>query len=172
MSQQAPSRPSALRSTGITRLHRYYEPFRHPTRPGLSLAGFQLTVTRRHRRGFPCCVTLPCIDMPSPLPRRDQETDVVLGVSRRRPSPSSRWVGSHIRSFEACSAFTQITACQLAEPPSGPFSSEASTILLPPSPLRLLPAGTTVAGRELHPLKTHAFSRRTRRGTRTWLCGA
>ena len=71
---------------------------------------------------------------------------------------------SRIRSFEACSAFTRVTACQLAGPPSGPFPSEASTISLPPSPLRLLPAGTTVAGRELHPLKTRAFPRRTRRG--------
>jgi hypothetical protein len=34
--------------------------------------------------------------------------------------------------------------------------------LLPPSPLRLLPAGTTVAGRDSHPLKMHDFSRRTR----------
>ena len=43
-------------------------------RPSLSLAGFQLTVTRRHRWGFPCCVSFPCVGMPSPLPRRDHET--------------------------------------------------------------------------------------------------
>jgi hypothetical protein len=35
--------------------------------------------------------------------------------------------------------------------------------LLPPPPLRLLPAGTTkLAGWDLHPLKTQNFSRRTR----------
>ena len=31
-----------LPSTGITRLPRYYEPVRHPRRPGLSLAGVRL----------------------------------------------------------------------------------------------------------------------------------
>jgi hypothetical protein len=36
---------------------------------------------------------------------------------RRRPSPSLCWVGSHIRCFGACSAFTHVTACLLAEPP-------------------------------------------------------
>jgi hypothetical protein len=66
--------------------------------------------------------------------------------------------------FEACSAFTHVTACMLAESPKRPFPPKASTILLPPSPLRLLPAGTTVAGRELHPLKMHDFARRTRGG--------
>jgi hypothetical protein len=39
--QDAPEvRP--LSSTGVTRLRWYYEPVRHPTRPGLSLAGVQL----------------------------------------------------------------------------------------------------------------------------------
>src|SRR5713226_7903275 len=34
-----------LPSTGVTRLRRYYEPLRHPTRPGLSLASCQLIHT-------------------------------------------------------------------------------------------------------------------------------
>jgi hypothetical protein len=34
-----------LPSTGVTRLPRYYEPLRHPTRPGLTLARCQLTPT-------------------------------------------------------------------------------------------------------------------------------
>ncbi len=58
-----------LPSTGITRLQRYYEPVRHPTRPGLSLAGVRLGVTPSRRWGFPCCVDLPYAHMPSPLPR-------------------------------------------------------------------------------------------------------
>jgi hypothetical protein len=33
----------------------------------------------------------------------------------RRPSPNNRRVGSHITAFEACSAFTRVTACGLAE---------------------------------------------------------
>ena len=61
-----------LPSTGVTRLPRYYEPVRHLVRPGLSLAGCRLEVTRLHRRGFPCCVRSPCACMPSPLPRRNR----------------------------------------------------------------------------------------------------
>src|SRR6516162_2263405 len=42
-----------LPSTGVTRRPRYYEPLRHPRRPGLSLAGVRLRVTRPHRSGLP-----------------------------------------------------------------------------------------------------------------------
>jgi hypothetical protein len=34
----------SLPSTGITRLHWYYEPLRHPRAPGLSLAGVRLVI--------------------------------------------------------------------------------------------------------------------------------
>src|SRR5262249_53122827 len=40
------------------------------------------------------------------------------GQRRRRPSPTVRWVGSRSENlFEACSAFTHVLACPLAEPP-------------------------------------------------------
>jgi len=42
-----------LPSPGVTRGQRYYGPLRHPRRPGLSLAGVRLRVTRPHRLGFP-----------------------------------------------------------------------------------------------------------------------
>ena len=51
-----------LPSTGVTRLRRYYEPLRHPTRPGLSLASCQLihtaitAGTSRVAHGPPHCV--------------------------------------------------------------------------------------------------------------------
>src|SRR5271165_6195381 len=45
--------PRPLPSTGVTRGQRYYGPLRHPRRPGLSLAGVRLRVTRPHRLGFP-----------------------------------------------------------------------------------------------------------------------
>jgi hypothetical protein len=41
-----------LPSPGITRLHRYYEPLRHPMPPGLSLAGVRLAVPD-HGAGLP-----------------------------------------------------------------------------------------------------------------------
>jgi hypothetical protein len=36
--------PRPLPSTGVTRLHRYYEPIRHPMAPGLSVTGVRLVV--------------------------------------------------------------------------------------------------------------------------------
>ena len=66
-----PFRPSpelrSLSSPGITRVHRYYEPLRHPSMPDLSLTGVRLGFT--HMRGFPCCLHYPLAYMPSPLPR-------------------------------------------------------------------------------------------------------
>src|SRR6202023_2056246 len=70
-------------------------------------------------------------------------------------------VGLHIVLFEACSAFTRVAACTLARPPY--FVTrypKASDISSPPCLLRLLPAGA-VAGWDLHPLESAAFSRRT-----------
>lgn len=39
------------------------------------------------------------------------------GFQRRRPSPLNRRVGFRITLFEACSAFTRVTACTFAESP-------------------------------------------------------
>ena len=70
-------------------------------------------------------------------------------------------VGLHIVLFEACSAFTRVAACTLARSPY--FVTrypKASDISSPPCLLRLLPA-EAVAGWDLHPLESAAFSRRT-----------
>src|SRR6516165_9463405 len=59
--------------------------------------------------------------------RRHYPGGTVAGIDslpcrlRRRPSPWLGRVGSHILLFEACSAFTPVTACLLAGPPSGPL---------------------------------------------------
>jgi hypothetical protein len=50
--------PRSLPSTGVTRLHRYYEPLRHPSRPRPSLAGVGLKTPVFTNWGFPCCVVL------------------------------------------------------------------------------------------------------------------
>jgi hypothetical protein len=94
---------------------------------------------------------LSCADMPSPLPRRDRErgcrscwhASQLDSRSRWQPSPQYRRVGSRIGFFEACSAFTHVTACPLARSPEVILSSKTPTASLPPPPLRLLPAGTT-----------------------------
>ena len=95
-----------LCSTGITPLHCYCGPLRHPMRPSLSLAGCSLAVTRRHRRGFPCCVGLRA-NMPSPLPRRDRE------ACRFVPPPS--------RSGSLCIAAAAFPVTQAGRLPHHPF---------------------------------------------------
>ena len=54
-----------------------------------------------------------------------------------------------------------VTACALAKSLTDPFTSAASTASLPPRPLRLLPAGTTSAGWDSHPLGPCTFARHT-----------
>jgi hypothetical protein len=74
-------------------------------------------------------------------PGRFDGADSLVLLHQRRPSPISRWVGSCINRFEACSAFTHVTACMLAKSPRRPSTSEAPTASFPPPPLRLLPGG-------------------------------
>ena len=66
-SRQSPLLPHWLRCLGTEApllgaryapLH-YYEPLRHPRRPGLSLAGFLFEPYRSACRGFPCSYTTP-----------------------------------------------------------------------------------------------------------------
>src|SRR5208282_1679338 len=79
-----------------------------------------------------------------------------------RPSPKPGRVGSCISLFEACSAFTQVTACMLAESPMRPSTPKASAASLPPPLLRLLSGGTNqFPGGISLPLRISAFSRRT-----------
>ena len=153
----------SLSSTGITRRHQSYGPLRHPDRPGLPLAGV------RFARATPP-TGLPVL-RPSPLLHacRRHYPGGAGRCSRRslpgrwQPSPDSRRVGFRMSCFEACSAFhcALRPACSLNRP-RRPFSSECfrrSRYL--PHPLRLLPAGATVAGRDSHPLRNGAFARRT-----------
>ena len=61
-----------LRSPGVTRLQRYYEPLRHLHRPGLSLAGAQLKgEPSTGETSLVASDVLRC--MPMPLPRRNRE---------------------------------------------------------------------------------------------------
>src|SRR6266404_2926587 len=151
----------SLPSTGITRLHRYYEPLRLPGRPGLTLAGVRLGL-RPHRQDLPCCV-----DLLVQTCRRHYPGGTVGGIRllpgnpRQRPSPSNCWVGSHIGLFEACTAFTPHYGLPARGAAKRPFPSKASTLPLPPALLRLLLVGATVAREELHLLKIDTFARRT-----------
>src|SRR5262245_12614577 len=126
----------------MTRLHQSYEPLRPPIRPRLALASCQLILIKYdHRWGFPCCCwsTLPTCRRHYPG-RSDGARSLVLSP-QRRPSLDTRRVGSCVNRFEACSAFTHVTACMLAKSPTRPSTPEAPTASFPPPPLRLLPGG-------------------------------
>ena len=94
-----------LPSTGVTRLHRYYKPVRHPTRPGLSLAGLRFkgpslpsgaSRVASHPLLHACWRHYP-----------DGFPSASLFLARvQRPSLNLSQVGFRITLFEACSAFT------------------------------------------------------------------
>src|SRR5260370_27922391 len=139
-----------LPSTGITRLQRYYEPLRHPKAPGLSLTGFRL-VLADHALGLPVLRTLSlctcCRHYPGAASAR---TASLTSPSRISFPRKGRRVGLRIVLFEACSAFTRVTACTL---PLSPIRatlikcvSHSATPTTPPiascccaPPLRLAP---------------------------------
>jgi len=141
LERQLASLHRPLPSNGVTRLHRYYEPLRHPSQPGLSLASCQLihtaitAGTSRVAHG-PLCLHAVA-NTPAglmELVRSYRSTNFGL------PTKPGR-VGSCISLFEACSAFTHVTACTLAESPMRPSTPKAPAASLPPPLLRLLPGG-------------------------------
>ena len=86
-------------------------------------------------------------------------------ASRPVPAfPVIRRVGPRVARFEACSTFTIALrpTWALSRPgrPVAPECFSRSRYLL--QPLRLLPAGATVAGRDSHPLGDGTFPRRSR----------
>ena len=99
--------------------------------------------------------------MLSPLPRRSGWVLLrSFTPSRVRFPQKGCRVGLRIVLFEACSAFTRVTACTLALSPirdtlSEGFSHFVTSIAAPAA------SGWSVAGWNLHPLESAALSRRT-----------
>jgi hypothetical protein len=110
-------RNCSKKQTGITRLQRYYEPLRHPKAPGLSLTGFRLVIAD-HALGLPVFRALSlctcCRHYPGAVSGR---TASLTSPSRISLPRKGRRVGLRIVLFEACSAFTRVTACTLAPSP-------------------------------------------------------
>src|SRR5260370_19773089 len=75
----------------------------------------------------------------------------------QRPSPCNSKVGSCNCFFEACSAFTHVTACTLAESPSDPLHRELRQLVASAAASIATGWSEPVPGRELHPLKSSAF---------------
>src|SRR4029453_15543832 len=99
--------------------------------------------------------------MLSPLPRRSGWAYYLAHSPSRISLPRKGCrVGLRIVLFEACSAFTRVTACTLALSPirdthSEGFSYFVTSIAAPAA------SGWSVAGWDLHPLESAALSRRT-----------
>src|SRR5450759_1140270 len=107
----------SLPSTGVTQLQRYYEPLRHPKAPSLSLAGFRLVIADR-ALGLPVFRTLSLCTCCRHYPGAASGRTASLTSPRRISLPrKGRRVGLRIVLFEACSAFTRVTACTLALSP-------------------------------------------------------
>src|ERR1700680_2265172 len=79
-------------------------------------------------------------DMPRSLPRWTRTGTFGRFLScPARPSPLFRRVGIHDFTFEACSSFTRVTACQVAHPPEVGFVTRLQSDRLPVGqPVRLL----------------------------------
>ena len=147
----------SLPSTGVTRLQRYYEPLRHPKAPSLSLAGFRLVIAD-HAMGLPVLRTLSLCTCCRHYPGAAAGRTLRSASPSRISLPRKGWrVGLRIVLFEDCSAFTRVTACVLAESPIVTLSIGGFSGFIASTTARLLPAGATVAGWELHPLKIGAF---------------
>ena len=77
------------------------------------------------RWGFPCCVWSPRRTCHRHYPGRFDGACSLVSLHRRRPSLCNSQVGSCNYCFGACSAFTHVMACTLAESPMRPFPSKA-----------------------------------------------
>src|SRR5260370_15517793 len=120
-----------LPSTGVTRLRQYYEPLRHPSQPGLSLASCplihtEITAGTSRVAHDPLCVHA-IANTPAGLMefvRSYRSTNFGL------PTKPGR-VRSCIPVFRACPTFTKVTACTLPKSPSDSLQQR-----LPPLCLR------------------------------------
>jgi hypothetical protein len=74
-----------------------------------------------HRWGFPGCVWSPIRICHRHYPGRSDGAGSLVYLHRRRPSLCNSQVGSCNCFFGACSAFTHVMACTLAESPSDPL---------------------------------------------------
>ena len=130
-------------------------------RPSLSVTGVWLVVTRHHHMGLPVFRRSPLPCMPTPLPRRNRW---VLSLSRPNGIGLPRNSGGSASAtclFEACSAFTHVSACMFARSPKVTFARVLQRIrrlLRRPGCFR---PSDRLAGWDSHPLEIADFSRHT-----------
>jgi hypothetical protein len=76
---------------------------------------------RDHRWGFPCFAWSPMPTCHRHYPGRFDGACSLVALHRQRPSLCNSQVGPCNCFFGACSAFTHVMACTLAESPSDPL---------------------------------------------------
>ena len=119
-------------------------PFPRPALPGvLSRTGLSATLpARTGPRGFPVGVHPPPTGLPVLLrfpssmhadattPAKRTGASAACFPDRHRSSPNLRRVDSRIALFEACSAFTRVPACMVAEPPEAALLHQSASVYI------------------------------------------
>src|SRR5258708_2363703 len=130
-----------LPSTGITRLQRYYGPLRHPSAPGLSLAGVRLIIPD-HALGLPVLRALSLCTCCRHYP------GAAAGRTPRSSHPAVSAFPGRVAGSACTSSFSRLAQRLLALRPAHSRGHQfvtrypkASDISSPPCLLRLLPAG-------------------------------
>jgi hypothetical protein len=140
-----------LSSTGITRLPRYYRPFRRPIGPYLTVTSLRLVTTTDHAIGLPVlCAFSFCIC------RRYYPDTAAEGTFSLIPSAIAafpeRVVGS------ACAmSFSKIAQRSLTLRPAHSLDHPFVTSTTAP----IASGWSKIAGRDSHPLENAALARRT-----------
>ena len=128
-------------------LHRHYPAstllLPRPT-PAVTTAYCDAEAATPVRDGSPPVTANHPSDVPCPLPRRIAWVRVSITSPRVRPSPNDRRVGIRIRTFEACSGFTFVTAHRIAQEPKAAFVAGLQPSQLPGRAACQLPDQSTI----------------------------
>ena len=154
--RSSPEAPSLCRHYPASSVLRASPP---PCRPDLGPRGLSVGACHATGQGFPCCVhsPLPCV-LP-PLPRRN--LSVLASLASRQDGSLPRFHGGSASALRVSGPARRSLVLRPAWSLSRPWRPVASECFRRcrylHHPLRLLPAGATVAGRDSHPLKNGAF---------------
>src|SRR6476660_4684491 len=149
-----------LPSTGITRLQRYCEPLRHPSAPGLSLTGVRLIIPD-HALG------LPVLRARSLCTCRRHYPGAAAGRIPRSSRPAMSAFPGRVTGSACTSSFSRLARRLLALRPAHSRGHQFVTAIRRLQPFRYLHDCSDrfrrerIAGWDLHPLESAAFSRRT-----------
>src|SRR5712664_2332602 len=151
-----------LPSTGVTRLRRYYEPLRHPKRPGLSLASCPLIPTATTAGASRVATDPLCLHAVATTPAGPMDNLFARTFPSSSAFPESqagRPLHRPFRGLLSVHSRYGLQTCQVAYATfcTGGFSSFVA------SPAAPIATGWSepVPGRDFHPLWISAFSRRT-----------